>query len=123
MEKITKSTAEIPIATRLYGSCDFTCSINGTFEMVEDNTAVSPNGEALSPNEPPAKTAPMTSDKLTFVLSANGIAIGIINAQVPQAEPIKYDAAHPIKNILVGIKNAGILEPTIFVMKFVNPKS
>lgn len=65
--------------------------------MVEDNTAVSPNGEALSPNEPPAKTAPMTNDKLTFALNANGTAIGMINAHVPHAEPIKYDAAHPIK--------------------------
>lgn len=91
--------------------------------MVADNTAVSPNGEALSPNDPPAKTAPITNGRLTFELNANGTAIGMINAHVPQAEPIKYDAVHPIKNILAGIKNAGILEPTIFVIKFVNPKS
>lgn len=78
---------------------------------MEDNIAVSPSGEALSPKEPPANTAPITSERFELVDNANGIAIGIISAHVPHAEPIKYDAKHPIKNITAGIKKTGILGP------------
>lgn len=91
--------------------------------MVAESTAVSPRGEALSPKDPPANTAPMTMGMLEFVLTASGRAIGMTKAHVPQAEPIKYDAAQPIKKIAAGIKNAGILFPTTFVMKSTNPKS
>lgn len=62
----------------LYDKIVLTCFINGTSAMVEDTIAVSPSGEALSPNK-------------------------------PQAEPIKYNVAHPIKNITIGINIAGTL--------------
>lgn len=39
----------------------------------------------------------MTNDKLEFVVIASGTAIGIISAHVPQADPIKYEAAHQLK--------------------------
>lgn len=44
----------------LYGKIVLTCFIRGTSAIVEDNIAVSPSGEALSPKEPPASTAPIT---------------------------------------------------------------
>lgn len=91
--------------------------------MVAESIAVSPRGDALSPKDPPANTAPMTRGILEFVLTASGRAIGMTKAHVPQADPIKYDAAQPIKKITVGIRKAGILFPTTFVTKSTNPKS
>ena len=73
-------------------------------DMVADNMAVSPSGEALSPKEPPASTAPIARGMMEFVLTARGKAIGMIKAHVPQADPIKYDTAQPIKKITAGIK-------------------
>lgn len=118
----TKSTVEIPTAVRLKGSCDLTCSIIGISDIVAESIAVSPKGEALSPRDPPANTAPITRGILEFVLTASGRAIGMTKAHVPQADPIKYDAAHPIKKIAAGIKNAGILFPTMLVTKSTNPR-
>src|SRR5665647_1494233 len=95
----------------------------GISDIVADSMVFSPRGEALSPKDPPANTAPTIRGILEFVLTANGRAIGITKAHVPQADPMKYDAAHPIKKITTGIKNAGILFPTTFVIKSTNPKS
>lgn len=92
----------------LYGSIVLTCFIRGTSATVDDNITVSPRGDALSPKEPPASTAPTTKGRLDFEVIARGMAIGIKSAHVPQADPIKYEAAHPIKNITTGIKTCGI---------------
>jgi hypothetical protein len=77
--------------------------------------AVSPSGDALSPKEPPAKTAPIIKGKLIFVVTASGIAIGIIKAQVPQADRIKHEVTHPKRKITASIINLGNCVPTTFV--------
>lgn len=87
-EATTKSIAEPPMPTRLMGSCDLICSIKGIFDIVADRIAVSPNGEALSPRDPPAKTAPTTKGMFNPVPTAKGIAMGISSAHVPQAVPM-----------------------------------
>lgn len=37
----------------LYGKIVLTCFISGTSAIVDERIAVSPNGDALSPKEPP----------------------------------------------------------------------
>ena len=80
---------EMPTPIKQYGSSDLICSIKGTSDIVDDNIAVSPSGDALSPREPPAKTDSIIRAKLVLVATAIGIAIGIRSAHVPHAEPIK----------------------------------
>jgi len=40
------------------------CSIREISDIVADKMVVSPNGEALSPNDPPARTVPITRGRL-----------------------------------------------------------
>lgn len=48
----------------LYGNIVLICFISGISDIVDDSIAVSPRGEALSPSEPPASTAPIITVKL-----------------------------------------------------------
>ena len=120
---IKNNMAEIIMEIILYGKIVLTCFISGTSAMVDERIAVSPSGDALSPKDPPARTAPIAKGRLISAVIAKGTAIGISNAHVPHADPIKYDAAHPIKNLTTGIKIIWTPGPILLVIKFTNPNS
>lgn len=50
-------TAAIPTDGMMYGKIVLTCFISNTSAIADDNIAVSPIGDVLSPNELPVITA------------------------------------------------------------------
>lgn len=70
--------------------------------IVDVVTGVSPKGDKLSPIDPPASTAPNVSGILAPVEAINVKVIGIMRAQVPQDEPIKYETNPPTRKTING---------------------
>ncbi len=80
------------------------------------------SGEAKDPNDPLAKTAPITKGKGAPAACATEIPKGIRIPQVPQDEPIKYEIKAPKINKTGGINIVGI-QLTFFVTNCERPKS
>lgn len=63
----------MPIPVRQNGSSDSTCSITGMSDTVADKIAVSPRGEALSPDAPPANMSMINEGIILLVMIASTI--------------------------------------------------